>query len=574
VHIRSTRIRNYRSISDSGTLSFSPGFNLVVGANNVGKSSLLLCLAAKFGSEPHRSIHVLPTRDETVNPTSHVDLETIASGDEVRRLLLAAGSGERYFPWPNDLPLEDARAPEALIRLLDAKEIPFCVSVQAISSNAPNSCTPVEYPATRLYSPLRNAAHHAMLRIEVNQAARTVRPIGVTPNTSPQNDAGIMLGQLIAGRIYRFHAERLTLGIGPYGANSELASDARNLPEALNILQGNPQRFRDYCNFVQRVFPSIRWISVHPYPGGGNQLEVLVWQVDPEFQRDDLAMPLAQCGTGVGQVLAMLYVAKISEQPRTIIIDEPGSFLHPGASRALMGILKGFSHHQYIIASHSPEIIAELADAPVTIIRWEDSRSVMEQAPRTTGEVAGAALAEVGARLSDVFGFDKVLWVEGQSDAQALKSLMEAAGRPQRRVGILPVRDTGSFRRRKIAEVLAIYRALSMGQALLPPAVLFLFDRDGRLEHGIGTTEETVRRWLDKNGERFCNDKPIPGDFTKAWLKNVDGANLLHCLFQELSDGVIEYRKTSHTPRLTLLLHQVDSQAALEIIDLIVDVIE
>jgi len=46
-------------------------------------------------------------------------------------------------------------------------------------------------------------------------------------------------------------------------------------------------------------------------------------------------VPLSESGTGVGQVLAILYVVFTSEYPRTIVIDEPQSFLHPGAVRKL-----------------------------------------------------------------------------------------------------------------------------------------------------------------------------------------------------------------------------------------------
>ena len=130
---------------------------------------------------------------------------------------------------------------------------------------------------------------------------------------------------------------------------------------------------------------------------------------------------------GSDRYLAMLYVAKISEQPRTIIIDEPGSFLHPGASRALMGILKGFSQHQYIIATHSPEIIGELSDAPVSIIRWVDSQSVVEQFTRTTSKIAATSLTEIGARLSDLLGFDKVLWVRRSERRRPTGILLAAA---------------------------------------------------------------------------------------------------------------------------------------------------
>ena len=341
----------------------------------------------------------------------------------------------------------------------------------------------------------------------------------------------------------------------------------------------------------------------------------MIWQVDPALEREDLAMPLSQCGTGVGQVLAILYVVKTSDQPRTIVIDEPGSFLHPGASRALIGILKRFPQHQYIIATHSPEILAELSDAPVTVVRWGDSRSEIQQYAHTTKDVALEALTEVGARLSDVYGFDKVLWVEGQSDALSLKALLDAMGRAQRGLGIVPVRDTGSFRRRKIGEILEIYRALSIGGALLPPAVLFLFDRDGRSDrdvqdairesngkvgflkrrmfenyllnaeaiaslfneegspYGITTSPSDVENWLVANGSRFCEGEEPPQPYTPQWLESVNGASLLEQLLSDLSDARLSFRKTSHTPRLTVLLHVYDHQAAQEILDLVADVI-
>jgi hypothetical protein len=616
MRLESVRIYNYRSFLDSGKLSFSAGFNLVVGANNVGKSSLLACLAAKFSGEPHKNIHILPTREETVNPITQVDFQVVASGAEIRLLLLNAGNGHRNLPWPADLPFHGNASQEPIARVLEANEVHIFVSALATQGQgSPGQWPVVEYPAIRLYTPLINESNRPMLRIEINLAARSITPVAASANENAESDVGLVLGQLLISKIYRFQAERLSLGQGGYGTSAELAPDARNLPEVLNILQHNPQRFREYCAFVQEIFPSIRWISVHPHPHGGNQLEILVWQVDPSFQRDDLAIPLTQCGTGVGQVLAMLYVAKISEQPRTIIIDEPGSFLHPGASRALMRILKGFSQHQYIIATHSPEIIGELSDAPVSIIRWIDSQSVIEQFPRTTSKLAAATLTDIGARLSDVFGFDKVLWVEGQSDALSFQALLAAFGRPSRRLGILPVRDTGSFKRRKIAEILDLYRKISMGDALLPSAVLFLFDRDGRSdqeiqdvvreskgmvrflprrlfenyllnpiaiarlydeagsEFQIVTTAADVGTWLTANGSRYASGEPPTAVLSDAWLDRVDGATLLEDLFIELSNNRLEYKKTAHTPRLTLLVNEIDPKAGESILQLIADAI-
>ena len=76
-------------------------------------------------------------------------------------------------------------------------------------------------------------------------------------------DFSATVGSLLAQRIYWFSPERPNLATAPFGANNELASDARNLAEVLNKLQHNSgARCADYCNLLKDVFPSIRRDSV------------------------------------------------------------------------------------------------------------------------------------------------------------------------------------------------------------------------------------------------------------------------------------------------------------------------
>src|SRR5207248_195727 len=113
-----------------------------------------------------------------------------------------------------------------------------------------------------------------------------------------------------------------------------------------------------------------------------------VWNHDPSTQRIDLAVPLNECGTGLGQVLAILYVVLTSDLPQTIIIDEPQTFLHPGAARALVEILKDFSHHQFIIATHSPTIVSVARPANLILVQNEGGEAVL----RPIDPVAGTDL--------------------------------------------------------------------------------------------------------------------------------------------------------------------------------------
>jgi predicted ATP-dependent endonuclease of OLD family len=78
------------------------------------------------------------------------------------------------------------------------------------------------------------------------------------------------------------------------------------------------------------------------------------------------------------QVLAILYVVLEEKEPRTIIIDEPQSFLHPGAIRKLFDILKGKDHaqHQYIVTTHSPTVITSASPATLLLVRKTEAENV------------------------------------------------------------------------------------------------------------------------------------------------------------------------------------------------------
>lgn len=60
-----------------------------------------------------------------------------------------------------------------------------------------------------------------------------------------------------------------------------------------------------------------------PSGQGSGRVRASLWNIDPDTEREDLTVPLSESGTGVGQVLAILYVVFTSEYPRTIVIDEP-----------------------------------------------------------------------------------------------------------------------------------------------------------------------------------------------------------------------------------------------------------
>ncbi|MGH8284989.1 MAG: hypothetical protein ACRETT_04405, partial [Steroidobacteraceae bacterium] len=218
----------------------------------------------------------------------------IASGDEVRKLLLAM-AGQRHLPWPRRIRREAGHSPEVLEQMLAAPEVPF--RVRSYSRGTELSWGLDEYPATRLFEPLVEGSNAYMVQFSVADDRRSFNVEGIA-SPGPNGDAGISIARILATRIYRFNAERFNFGQSPFGTRTELEPDASNLAEVLNALQGTRERFRNYCDLVREVFPTIQTVSVRPLPQGGGQVEILIWQLDPASNREDLATPLAQSGTG------------------------------------------------------------------------------------------------------------------------------------------------------------------------------------------------------------------------------------------------------------------------------------
>src|SRR5690349_6197032 len=291
-----------------------------------------------------------------------------------------------------------------------------------------------------------------------NEERTSFQIVAVGGADPAQDDIGLQMASALRQRVYFFNALRSPAAQSPAGSESQLLPDAQNLPEVLNTFQPNRTAYKSYVDHVRRVLPLVKWIDVVPT---GNSSQIRVWNVDENTTRDDLPNPLSECGTGVGQVLAILYVV-IRSAGDVICIDEPNSFLHPGAAKALMAILSEHQEHQYIIATHSPEIIVSSRPERLFMLGFAGEKTSMKQLDQSDIESARQMLDEIGSRFSDVFGADAVIWVEGPTEVECFPLLVAATGRhmPPGTM-IAPLRSTGDLKGRHAKAFADIYRNLS-----------------------------------------------------------------------------------------------------------------
>jgi ABC-type molybdenum transport system ATPase subunit/photorepair protein PhrA len=617
MYIKTVRIENYKSFGDPQTLNFSPGMNIITGQNNAGKTALLEAIHLDFQSRPHLSQETVPQVGRQPHVVSTVDFWAEIGQEELRQIL---GVNEEIFiPVPvheSDFARsvgyrgrgdEHQRVVEAL---LAEKTLTFKLRRSATHGGlAQWRCQ--EIPSFGIYPTEQPCRNFITFRLNRHGA---ISQLGSTANGNESQEIGMHVAPRLQLRIYRFTAERFNTGKCKYGPGTVLNKDASNLPEVLNALQANTARFRLFNEFVRQVLPQVQHVSIRPLP---NELEILIWNLDPTTQRIDLAVPLTECGTGIGQVLAILYVVLNADHPQVLLVDEPQSFLHPGAARKLIEVLRQHPRHQYVVSSHSPAIISAAQPEQILVTRLEGSKAVVQQMDANQREDMVFFLSELGARLSDVFGSDNILWVEGRTEEICFTEILRSiAKRNLLGTSIVGVRKTGDFEARDAETVFDTYMKLSEANALIPPAIGFVFDKECRPEKeredlvrkGKGLVAFLPRRMYENylllptavaavaNAIEGFREHPLTAEevaeefnarladvtyYCEKQLPNVEqraievnGARILKDVFAKLSDARVTFDKLRHSVALTDWIIKNDSEKLREIKELLIQLLD
>ena len=219
-------------------------------------------------------------------------------------------------------------------------------------------------------------------------------------------------------------------------------------------------------------------------------------------------------------------------------------------------------------------------------------------------EAQKVILDDVGVKLSDVFGADSILWVEGPTEEKCFPLIIEKLLTISLNATfILKVQTTGQLEGKKAESFFAIYNRLSGGKFLMPPAIAFVLDSENKtkkqkedlqrmselpihfLERKMYenyllcpeaisaviycnimkydeddsekerlkqlASQDKISTWIEKNKSAYLSSKETVN--SENWKKEIDAAKLLENLFNddELTEMKVEYRKTTHSYELT-----------------------
>jgi predicted ATPase len=612
--IKKVEIENFKSFRTAERLHLNSGFNVIIGPNSGGKSALIKAITLDFDHVPHLSTISSPSKTQLNSQPSLVKITSLIELDDIHQYSVQRSVVWNYY-------YSDLLSPSEQVRRFNTHLLSGGIEID-LWRNVPGNWHPQIDPVS---AEISQGMTWGSMQWDFNEKRFFSESVG---STHPQQSFQSSAVDMIFPKIYAFEAERPVSAMNPLGSNKELAKNGQNLPQVLNYLQTkNPPAYNNYIEQVKRVLPDVRYVTVPPAFNNSGQVEILIWNESYESGRDDLAVPLTSCGTGVSQVLALLYVVVTSEQPRTLLIDEPQSFLNPGALRRLLEILGEYPQHQYVLATHSPSLLTSLKLSTLAVVSREGTESKIENLDPTLTSTLKSALNGVGAQLSDVYGADRILWVEGPTEEACFPEIIKnSMNRPLNGTVIIGVKHTGDFEdknKHKVKLAFEVHSNLNLRRPLLPPALGFVFDLEGRSQkdrddlerqgqaqelsvpvrflkrrlyenyllepnaiavvlnadddtRSVPVSDYLVSLWINSckwDSLFFERQVPEAQRTEDRWLKDIHGAKLLHQLFLDLTETRVEYSKTKHSVDITKELLKTNPGHFSEITEILQDLL-
>ena len=165
---------------------------------------------------------------------------------------------------------------------------------------------------------------------------------------------------------------------------------------------------------------------------GDIELDVSREQSQLIVQRGGLRLPLGNYGTGIHQLI-ILAIAVLARSDSLIGIEEPEIHLHPLLQKAFLNFLIDKTTNRYVITTHSNAFLSRPHDSHIVHL-WLEDGETKSRAVDTPVHVL-QVLNDLGIRAADLLQANFVLWVEGPSDRVYVKRWLALAA-PQLVEGI------------------------------------------------------------------------------------------------------------------------------------------
>ncbi|WP_078614284.1 AAA family ATPase [Streptomyces griseus] len=189
-------------------------------------------------------------------------------------------------------------------------------------------------------------------------------------------------------------------------------------------------------------------------------------------------------GSGIREALRLILDYEF-EKPQIMLVEEPEVHLHPALETALMQYLKNISKDcQIFITTHSTNFLDVGSLRNVYMIRKDPATRVQLL---NVAEAEEAIPQELGIRLSALFMYDRLTFVEGPSDEQVLRSFADTLNVSfgQAALGFVTTGGARNFTHYATASTLSFLGKRNV-------KTVFVLDRDERDERDLQKLESQI----------------------------------------------------------------------------------
>lgn len=499
--LHTIEIKNYRSL-EHVKLDNLQHFNVLIGRNNAGKSSVFLALAQIGQVLQGQSMpaEVLTDRDQSRSVEIHLIFKpTGMERDTLIDLLVAAGFNSDHREKIADSPFfrmvqfsfRSAAGSPHLLHLRETKLLTQdnkWVTIQRMVGDE------------RVFNPQQKfldlgaaskEAETALPSHSLNiEGSNHVYEISAAPHQLAGDNPNEKVRVWLFGRLYHyfstayfFNPFRHSESVLNVQSTLTLAQNGSNLAQVLHTIIANDRdTFDKIEQFVHGALPDVGRLQT---PLNATQTNV-VFRV-PQGRYN---IPLTDMGGGIEQLLMVATVLLSTTVENTIFLEEPESHLHAGAQRYLFEKLYDVER-QVFIATHSSTFINLTKPLSLYQVLHRNGRT---QINRCDPEELEAVLEDIDVRNSDVLFSDAVLFVEGPGDRDVLTIFSEKLHMnvAERNINVLPM-GGGKHAERGAPIRSDLLRNISR-KATVPH--MFLLDRDERSNGEILNLEEQLGEQL------------------------------------------------------------------------------
>lgn len=438
------QIRNYRCFGDDvQTLRAQKGFNVIVGENNTGKSSVFQAALHAIGGG------TVDAPDAPFGSTARASLLLLDVNFEEDGLAL-----QQELIGPELTALSRNRVSlhaDLNTQLRDLFQIRARLEVQSQSGALESKLHLNGLDLSQLRSkpdrPLKPFVSF------LTEGPLTVAPplkerlIGHPDNIGFEKNLRAEVSGFLTKRIRRFSDVRRRPEGSASGAGTSIMESYDGVGTAdllSNLMHGDPslrKRFDRIQALFQGFFPHLKFI-VRMDP---SRTPYLVFN-RTGFEFD---IPPQQAGTGVFEILTL--VANLEGRERHIfVVEEPGCHLHPQAQRAMQRVVRDSAmRNQVFIVTHSPEFVDWMDLRGLTRVAIKGAYSELCQLPEDLSVKDKDKLAEAlrDVRRREMLFARAVGLVEGASEQGYFRSLAPRVGcdLDSRSVSIIDVSGEGDF---------------------------------------------------------------------------------------------------------------------------------